>query len=111
MYMIAGLGLTLAQVPPTKVPATSTSKDMYEFWCTPARMVPVDPLHGSSILCQHHDLIAKMGAATVSGPHATGRSTAQCIVSIAAVAPHSEHRGHGGGHGEHPRATTAACRC
>jgi len=29
---------------------------MYGFWCTPARM--------SSILCQHHDLIAKMGAAT-----------------------------------------------
>jgi len=57
MHMIAGVGLMLAQlVPPTKaVPATSTSKEMYDFWCTPARM--------SSILCQHHDLIAKMGAA------------------------------------------------
>ena len=57
--MIAGVGLMLAQlVPPTKaVPATSTSKEMYDFWCTPARM--------SSILCQHHDLIAKMGAAKV----------------------------------------------
>ena len=102
MHMMAGVGLMLAQVPPTKaVPATSTSKDMYGFWCTPARM--------SSILCQHHDLIAKMGAATVSGPDAAGRSTAQCIVSIAAVAPHSGHRGHGG-HNEHPRATAAACR-
>ena len=69
MHMIAGLMLA-QMVPPTKaVPATSTSKDMYDFWCTPARM--------SSILCQHHDLIAKMGAATVSGPHAAGRSTAQ----------------------------------
>ena len=58
MHLLAGLGLMLAQVPPTKaVPATSTSKDMYGFWCTPARM--------SSILCQHHDLIAKMGAAKV----------------------------------------------
>jgi len=57
MHMIAGVGLMLAQlVPPTKaVPATSTSKEMYDFWCTSARM--------SSILCQHHDLIAKMGAA------------------------------------------------
>ena len=57
MHMIAGLMLA-QMVPPTKaVPATSTSKDMYDFWCTPARM--------SSILCQHHDLIAKMGAAKV----------------------------------------------
>jgi len=56
MHLLAGLGLMLAQVPPTKAaPATSTSKDMYSFWCTPAR--------SSSILCQHHDLIAKMGAA------------------------------------------------
>ena len=98
MHMIAGLMLA-QMVPPTKaVPATSTSKDMYDFWCTPARM--------SSILCQHHDLIAKMGAAKV-------RPNRRPVVSTAAVAPHSEHGEHGergehGGHSEHPIATAAA---
>jgi hypothetical protein len=57
MHCLA-LGMLLAQAPPVKaVPATSTSKDMYSFWCTAERM--------QSILCQHHDLIAQMSRTTV----------------------------------------------
>ena len=52
------VGLLIAQAPPTKaVPATSISKDMYGFWCTSERM--------SSLLCQHHDLIAQIGKTAV----------------------------------------------
>jgi len=52
--MLLAMVTMLAQAPPTKaLPATSTSKDMYDFWCTAAR--------SQSVLCQHHSLVGQMG--------------------------------------------------
>ena len=47
-----------APVPTKAVPATTSTKEMYSFWCTPDRV--------SSTLCKHHDLVVQMG--TTSDP-------------------------------------------
>ena len=73
MHLLAGLGLMLARVPPTK--AASAPRPQGHV-ASGARQR--DP----SILCQHHDLIAKMGAAKVR-PTTARRSTTR------------EHGGHG----------------
>jgi len=70
----------LVQVPPTKgVPATSTSKDMYGYWCTTERV--------SSILCQHHDLIAKMGRATAEDEKKSISEKIKSLLKTAAAPP------------------------
>ena len=67
-------------MPPTKgVPATSTSKDMYGYWCTTERV--------SSILCQHHDLIAKMGRATAEDEKKSISEKIKSLLKTAAAPP------------------------